>query len=213
MTGWLALILLAAAVLAAMWRFARLDSATLQLVASALLLGLAGYAWQGSPGLAGSPKAAPETEALPDTAFTQMRRDMMGQFTAAERWLTIAEGRYRRGDTAGAAAAVRAGLKRNPRDVTLWIGYGNALAAHGGGMISPAAQLAFQRAAAIAPDHPAPRFFFGLSLAQAGRLDEAERLWREVMALAPPDSPWRAQAEQQLAFVAEARRMEAQPGR
>ena len=96
MIGWLILVLLALAAFAAIWRFGRLDVAGVQLLAAALLLAMAGYAWQGRPSLAGSPKAPPEDEELPDSAFAQMRGDMLGRFDTADRWLTIAEGYQRR---------------------------------------------------------------------------------------------------------------------
>jgi cytochrome c-type biogenesis protein CcmH len=203
--GWVVLIVLALAAFVAIWRFARLDQAGVQLLASALLLAFAGYAWQGSPGLAGSPKAPPETREIPDSAFARMRQDMLGRFDTADRWLNIAEGFQRRGDTRGAAGLIRSALREHPDNAILWIGYGNALVLHSGGLITPAAQLAFERAAALAPDHPAPRFFFGLALAQSGRLDEAERIWRGLLAAAPADAPWRAQVEEQLQALEQAR--------
>lgn len=203
--GWIVLIVLALAAFAALWRFGGLDRAGLQLLTAALLLALAGYAWQGSPGLAGSPKPPPETQSVPDSAFAQMRQDMLGRFDTADRWLTIAEGFQRRGDTRGGAGLIRSALREHPDNAILWIGYGNALVVHAGGMMTPAAQLAFERAAALAPDHPAPRFFFGLALAQSGRLDEAERTWRALADSAPPDAPWRAQVEQQLQMIEQAR--------
>jgi cytochrome c-type biogenesis protein CcmH/NrfG len=205
--GWLILVLMAIAAFVAVWRFGRLDRAGLQLLAAALLLALAGYAWQGRPDLAGSPKAPPQTEAVPDSAFAQMRQDMLGRFDTADRWLTIAEGFQRRGDTRGAAGLIRSALREHPDNAILWIGYGNALVIHAGGLITPAAQLAFERAAQLAPDHPAPRFFFGLALAQSGRLDEAERVWRALIDGAPADAPWRAQVEQQLQMLEQARAM------
>ncbi|MEA3008343.1 MAG: hypothetical protein QOJ91_35 [Sphingomonadales bacterium] len=203
--GLLILVLLAAAAAFGIWRFGRLDRAGLQFVASALLLGCAGYAWQGSPGLGGSPKRPPETQDLPDTAFAGMRKDMLGRFDTADRWLTIAEGFQRRGDTRGAAGVIRSALREHPDNAILWVGYGNALVVHSGGLMSPAAQLAFERAAALAPDHPAPRFFFGLALAQSGRLDEAQKIWSDLVAKAPPDAPWRAQVEEQLRALEQAR--------
>jgi cytochrome c-type biogenesis protein CcmH len=206
--GWAILVALAAAAFAGIWRFARLDRAGLQLLASALLLALAGYAWQGSPGLAGSPKATPEAQDLPDSSFAQMRQNMLGRFDTADRWLTIAEGFQRRGDTRGAAGLIRAALREHPDNAILWIGYGNALVAHAGGLMTPAAQLAFERAEALAPDHPAPRFFFGLALAQSGRLDEAERTWRGLIDAAPKGAPWRAEVEQQLQMLEQARAMQ-----
>jgi cytochrome c-type biogenesis protein CcmH len=203
--GWLILIALALAAFAAVWRFARLDRAGVQLLAAALLLALAGYAWQGSPGLAGSSKAPPASQDLPATAFAQMRRDMLGRFDAADRWLTIAEGFQQRGDTRGAARVIRSALRAHPDNAILWIGYGDALLVHAGGLMTPAARLAFERAAQLAPGHPAPRFFYGLALAQSGQLDEAERVWRELLASAPPDAGWRAGVEAQLEQLERAR--------
>ncbi|HYE28782.1 MAG TPA: tetratricopeptide repeat protein [Allosphingosinicella sp.] len=205
--GWLILVLLAVAAFAAIWRFGRLDAAGLQLLAAALLLALAGYAWQGRPGLVGAPKAPPVTEDLPDSAFAQMRQDMLGRFDTADRWLTIAEGFQRRGDTRGGAGVIRSALREHPNNAILWVGYGNALVLHAGGLITPAAQLAFERAARLAPDHPAPRFFLGLALAQAGRLDEAERTWRALVDGAPADAPWRAEVEAQLQALERAQAM------
>jgi cytochrome c-type biogenesis protein CcmH/NrfG len=206
--AWLLLLLLALAAFAAIWRFAGLDRAGAQLLAAALLIACAGYGWQGRPGLAGRPKKPPEAQKLPDSAFAQMRQDMLGRFDTADRWLTIAEGYQRRGDTRGGAGLIRSALREHPDNSILWIGYGNALVIHADGLVTPAAQLAFERAATLAPDHPAPRFFHGLSLAQSGRLDEAERLWRALVAAAPPDAPWRPQIEQQIELLGQARAMQ-----
>ena len=70
----------------------------------------------------------------------------------------------------------------------LWVGLGNALADHAGTM-TPAAELAFARAAELAPGYPAPPFFLGLAkLARAtakGRCRAlAARSWP-----APPPTP------------------------
>jgi cytochrome c-type biogenesis protein CcmH/NrfG len=203
--GLLLLVLLAAAAGFGIWRFARLDRPGLQFLASALLLACAGYAWQGSPGMSGSPKRPPQSQDLPETAFASLRKDMLGRFDTADRWLTIAEGFQRRGDTRGAAGVIRSALREHPDNATLWVGYGNALVVHSGGLMSPAAQLAFERAAALAPDHPAPRFFFGLALAQSGRLDEARKVWSDLVAKAPADAPWRAQVDEQLRLLEQAR--------
>jgi len=211
MTGWLFVLLPALALLGILWRFARLDRNAVQFLAAALLLAMAGYAWQGHPGLAGSPKRPPEAERLPDSEFATMRQDLLGRFDTADRWLTIADSYQRRGDSRNAAGVIRAGLRAHPRDPDLWVGLGNALVIHAGGMMTPAAQLAFQRAAEIAPDHPGPKFFYGLALAQGGRFDEAERIWRDLLATAPPGAQWRAAIEERLQMMAEARAMGAAP--
>jgi cytochrome c-type biogenesis protein CcmH/NrfG len=203
--GWLFIVLLALVVLAFLWRFGRLDRSGIQFAAAALLLALAGYAWQGHPDLAGQPRRAAAHREVAPSDFSKMRRDLLGQFDTADRWLTLAESYGRAGDTQGAAEIIQAALREHPRDADLWVGLGTTLVQHGGGLMTPAAQLAFDRAAAIAPDHPAPKFFYGLALLQGGKLDAAEQVWREQLAAAPPTALWRGAIERQLQIVAQAR--------
>lgn len=203
--GWLALILLAAAAFAAIWRFGRLDRAGLQLLAAALLLAGAGYAWQGSPGLAGSPRASAERPPIPETAFVALRKDMFGQFDTADRWLSMAERYLARGDTRQGTGLIRSAIRAHPRNAILWTGYADALVLHGDGLLSPAADLAFRRAISLAPRHPGPRLFHGIALAQNGRFEEAELRWREALALSPADAPWREGLERQIEMVRQAR--------
>jgi cytochrome c-type biogenesis protein CcmH len=207
MIGWVFVIVFALAAFAALWRFGRLDRGGLQFVGAGLLLALAGYAWQGHPHLAGSPHRPPEHRGLPDSEFAKVRHQLSGRFNGADSWLTMAEMYNREGDTEGAAQIIEAGLRAHPNDADLWVGLGNALVIHGGGMMSPAAQLAFNRAAAIAPNHPGPKFFYGLALAQGGHIDEAERVWRDLLATAPPTAMWRGAIEERLQAIEQARAM------
>ena len=206
MSGWILLVVLAALVLLALWRLARLDRSGLQLVASALLLAMAGYAWQGSPGVAGHPTKPPAEAAveLPDNGLPELRRQMFGRFTTAERWLILADSYQGRGDTRSAVGAARSGIRAHPRNATLWTALGNALIAHSGGLLTPAAEFAYRRSIELAPRHPGPKFFFGLALAQNGKLDAGERLWTEALAAAPPNAPWRPLVEGQLELLRQA---------
>ena len=52
--GWLSIVLLALALVAALWPFVRRDRGALQFLVAALLLALAGYSWQGRPDQPGS---------------------------------------------------------------------------------------------------------------------------------------------------------------
>jgi cytochrome c-type biogenesis protein CcmH/NrfG len=203
--GWILMLLFGLAVLGALWRFGRFDRTALQLLGAALLVAMAGYAWQGRPGLPGKPVPPPVRQDLPDTAFAETREGMLGQVDAASRWLTIADMYHRLGDTQSAAGAIRAGLKGRPNDADLWVGLGNALVVHADGMMTPAAELAFQRASKLAPDHPGPKFFYGLALAQGGKFDEAETMWRNLLVGAPADAEWRPMVEQRLAMLAQAK--------
>lgn len=205
MTGWLAILLLALLTLAGLWRFVGRDPGAFQFVGAALLLALAGYAWQGRPGLAGAPKPPAARQAVPDSAFADLRSDLMGRFNNAAAWLNVAESYQRGGDTQSGVDIIRSALRQSPRNADLWVGLGNALVLHADGLMTPAAELAFNRAAQIAPDHPGPRFFYGLALAQGGRYDEAEQSWRALLASAPPTATWRGAIEQQLEALAQAR--------
>ena len=208
--GWLILLLLAAALFAALWRFARLEKGALQLVAAGLLLAMAGYAWQGRPGLVGAPVPPPERQRLPDTAFAGTRQAILGRFDTADRWLTIADSYHRSGKTEDAVKVMRSAIRAHPGNVDLWIGLGNALVVHGGGM-SPAAELAFRRADEISPNNPATGFFYGLALVQSGRVEEAERVWRAILPRIPAQVSWRPMVEERLAVIDQLRRMGALP--
>ena len=205
--GWAIMIALALLTAAGLGYFLRRDTGALQFLAAALLLALAGYSWQGRPGLEGAPKRPPERRERPDTEFAKARGDMLGRFDRASFWLNISDGFQRRGDTASAAQVLETAVRRNPRDPDLWVGLGSALVTHGGGMMNPAAQLAFSRAARLAPGHPGPPFFYGLALAQGGNYDEAERIWRRLVAEAPADANYRRLIEERLQALDEARAM------
>lgn len=210
--GWVIMVVLALALVAGLWPFIGKDKGALQFLGAAILLALAGYAWQGRPDLPGSPKAPPARIRQDDSEFARMRQDMMGRFNRSAAWLTLAEGYQRRGDTQGGAQIIQSALRDAPQDADLWVGLGNALVVHNGGMMSPAAQLAFQRAQRIAPDHPGPRFFYGLALAQGGNYDQAEQIWRELLQAAPADASYRATIQERLDALQQARQMGEIPG-
>jgi cytochrome c-type biogenesis protein CcmH len=203
--GWLLLLALSLVLLIALWKFGKFDRAALQLLGAAILLAMAGYAWQGRPGLRAAPVPPPAKVDLPDSEFAGSREAMLGRFDSAARWLTLAESYQRGGDTQNAVGIIRAGLRKSPNDADLWVGLGNALVIHADGMMTPSAELAFRRASEIAPEHPGPKFFYGLALAQGGKLDDAERIWRDLLSTAPPQAEWRGMVEERLAMLAQAR--------
>ena len=207
MMGWVVFLILAAALLALLWRFAGFRGALLQITTAAVLLAMAGYAWQGRPALEASPAAARGRQKLPETAFAALRGEFFERFTSSSRWLIIADSYQRRGNTGAAVGIIRAGLRESPRDAARWTGLGNALVLHGGGVMNPAAELAYRRAGALAPDHPAPPFFYGLSLIQSGQIVEGEAVWRRILADAPADASWRPVIADRLALIDQLRLM------
>ena len=200
MSGLLIAVLLALTVLGAMW-LAGLRGPLLMLAGAALAFGGAGYALQGRPDLPGDPRQSARAGETVD--LSELRTTLMGSFTGSERWLNLADSYARRGKSEEAVRLLSAQVRRHPRDYALWVGLGNALVEHGGS-VSPAARLAFERADALAPNHPAPRFFLGLAEARSGNPVEASRQWKELLASAPADAGWRPMVEQALVAIGQA---------
>ena len=199
--GWLFLFGFALIVLAVLWRFAGMRGSALELLGAALLLGVTGYAWQGTPGLPGKPTPPPAEARQPDSRFATERTQFLDRFGSDAQVLDAADAMHRQGLEAYGIALIRGALDKHPNSADLWVGMGNALTLYANGMITPAAQLAFERAARIAPDHPGPPYFMGLAYAQAGQTERAAAIWRALLARAPASATWRANVEQRLAEV------------
>lgn len=202
MTGWIIAFGLAALAFGALLLVGRIPKSTRELTAAALLLGLAGYAWQGNPGQAGAPRTVAKAQGEGfDEDLAERRRGLAERFGPAAQWMMLSDGLARQGKTREAANVLLSGLRDSPDDANLWLGLGNALVAHQGGVISPGAEFAYRRALAIDPQGPAPRYFYGLALARAGQLQAARDLWAPLAASAPPDSQVRAELESNIARI------------
>lgn len=178
----------------------RVRGAPLTAAAAALLLGGAGYALQGSPGIPMAP--AQSMDGRDYFPLTQARHAFFGDFTPAETWLRMSEALERDGQSEDAVGILVNAVKRYPGDPQLWIGLGNALVDHAHG-ITPAAELAYKRAEAVAPGHPAAPFFYGLALARSGDRDDAIKLWTKILVNAPNDASWTPLVEQGVAALSE----------
>ena len=197
MSGWIALFILIALTVGVLWLL-RLRGPMLQLAGAALLFGAAGYAILGRPSLPSAPQANQQREA--SVPLANLRHAFFGRFGPTEHWLLISDSYARRGRTREAAGVLESAVREHPGDPILWVGLGNALADHSK-MITPASDLAFRRAIELAPDHPAPRFFYGLALARSGNGENALALWRQILAEAPADASWRPVVEDAVAAI------------
>jgi len=169
-------------------------------VGAALLAGLAGYAAQGRPGLAGAPRyAIPEPTFENPAALVQARISLSGRpGLPSDPMLLMADGYVRNGQFADAAAILRTAVEKDPNNAEDWLALGNALVAHAEGMLSPSALYAYRKAAEAAPQAPGPPWFLGLALAQSGQFDQARAIWAQLLAQAPQDAPWRADLAEKL---------------
>jgi cytochrome c-type biogenesis protein CcmH len=169
-------------------------------IGAALLLGIAGYGLQASPGLPGSPKPPAETVSGDAGSMVEARRLLQGEGAAlGDDRVVIADALARHGQYANAAAMLRAAVEKNPHNAEAWLALANALVSHADGLLSPASLFAFRKAGEAEPDHPGPPFFLGLALAQSGRLGEARALWAELLERSASDAPWRPDLEARLA--------------
>ena len=202
MTGWIIAGGLSVLLMVALILIGRIPRPAWEITAAALLLGLAGYAWQGRPALDGAPrKAAKLSDAKFDEDLAEQRRGMAERYGPAGQWLLLSDGLGRQGKTKEAANVLLSGLKQTPDDPNLWLGMGNALIAHAGGVVSPGADFAFRRAMALDPQAPAPRYFYGLALARAGQFQAARELWAPLAESAPKDSKIREELESNIARI------------
>jgi cytochrome c-type biogenesis protein CcmH len=195
--GWLILLLLIAGCLGLLWLLG-VRGGLLTAGAAALLLGGAGYALQGRPGLSGAP--APGSEVADIFPLTEARHAFYGNFTPAESWLRISEALARDGKSEDAIGILTNAVHRYPGDAQLWIGLGNALVDHSRGL-TPPAELAYQRAAEVSPGYPGPHFFYGLALARSGDRAGALAEWKQILATAPQNASWRPLVEQGVAAL------------
>lgn len=167
-----------------------MNGRTLFAVAAALAVAGVGYALTGSPG---QPSAPAPVKAV-DPKFTpeaeKASKELLENFGDVRAWLTLTDFLIREGRTETAVTALESGLDAIPGSADLWVQLGIALVAHANGEVVPAARLAFDRAARLEPDHPAPGYFLGLAWMQSGDVDKALGSWEALKARSAPDAPW-----------------------
>jgi cytochrome c-type biogenesis protein CcmH len=100
-----------------------------------------------------------------------------------------------------AAKARRKAISLLGATSTREVDLGEALTAAANGVISEEAQAAFNRAIALDAGNFKAQFYLGLAAEQDGNAAEAARLWRALIAKAPPDAPWLTVVRQSLARV------------
>jgi cytochrome c-type biogenesis protein CcmH len=191
MIGWLGVLALALAAFALAAFVLRLPREGWAVFGAILLFGMAGYAWQGSPGQASSPKA--KTLQAPESGeeMVEARRAFFDPVSPKPNWLMLADGYARRGRFDDAAKALRGGLAREPNHLEGWLALGMTLVGHSDGNVTPAASYAYSQARQIDPDNPAADLFLGFSYAQSGQIRAARSVWGSLLERAPEDAPWR----------------------
>jgi cytochrome c-type biogenesis protein CcmH len=190
MSGWIVFAALALASGLLLWRTG-FPLRLWTVPATALMLGAAGYAWQGSPGLAGQPVAGVRQGGESDPALINLRDTMFGRFGFNAQYFAAADAMTRAGSSGSAATVMLGGVRKSPRDAALWTWLGLTLAENDGNQVSPASDFAFRRAEALGPEHPGPRFFHGLALVRQGEFEKARPFWARAVELTPQKASYR----------------------
>jgi cytochrome c-type biogenesis protein CcmH len=173
------------------------------LFGAALVFGLTGYVWQGSPEQPSSPKPEQKREQESGEVMIGARETLFPQTVQKPSYLITADGFARRGQFADAAGFLRQGLRDNPKHAEGWLALGMALVEHADGNVTPAALDAYQRASAINPDNPAPEFFLGAAYLRGQQFREARAVWAALLKRTPENAPWRTDLEQRVAALDE----------
>lgn len=189
--SWLPIIGLALVVFVVAAFLLKLPRSSWTILGAALLFGLAGYAIEGSPGQAGSPRDAARMQAESGELIVAARREFFGKGQLPSRWVVTADGFARRGDFTQASGLYSNATEENPTDTEAWLGLGIALVEHAEGNLTPAALHAFEKAAALSPENGGARYFLGLAWLRAGEVGRTRELWAEALEAAPPEAEWR----------------------
>jgi len=171
-----------------------------------LLIAIPFYALVGSPGLPGEPFASRATVGGEPTSIApliaRIERHLEEKPNDGRGWEVIAPVYMQLQRFEDAAKARRNALILLGATAQREADLGAALAMAAGGVVTADSKAAFERAAAIEPGHVQATFFLGIAARQDGRDAEAARIWRDLIAKAPPNAPWLPMVREQLAHVA-----------
>lgn len=161
----------------------------------ALAISLAAYSYTGSPHLPDQPRAerAAQTEANPDLAnlVGQVEKQLEKRPNDLRGWSVLGPAYMRLRRFGDAAHAFRRAVALSPKDADLQTSLGEALTMSEAGLVSADAHAAFDAALGINPNHAKARFYLAIAAYQDGRKQEAITRWKELLADAPANAPWR----------------------
>lgn len=197
MTAWLVFGALALILLVAAW-FTKMPKGGMTMVATAIALAGAGYVTQGQPGLAASPaKAVANDEGELAAALIDLRDLMDRNFGVHKASLILSDAALRRGDYAMAVAAIEGGLKQYPGNDELLNARAMVLFLAADANLTPAVELAFEKAKA-SKWHPGPYYFEGLAHLSDRKPELTLPLWETAMTRGTPKGEWRTPVQAQL---------------
>ena len=163
------------------------------------------YARLGQPAMPDAPlasrKVAPESAGGIDAAVAAVEARLAAKPDDGKGWAVIAPVYMRLERYSDAAHAYAEALRLLGEDPSRRAGYGEALVAVAGGVVTGEARQAFDRALAEQSGQPQARFYVALAAEQDGKKDEAIQDYQSLIADSPPDAPWRSVVSARLAAL------------
>jgi cytochrome c-type biogenesis protein CcmH len=153
-----------------------------------------GYIALGSPGLPGQPLAERNDPSLQNRSIASLVAQVEGHLERnpedGRGWEVVAPVYMRLGRYDDAVKARRNALRILGTNAEREADYGEALVGAANGIVTADARAAFERAMKHDSDHVRARFYVGLAAEQDGNRDQAAKIFRELLARAPPGASW-----------------------
>lgn len=173
------------------------------------------YLTIGSPGLPGEPLASRVQPAAEGGSIQAMIAEVENHVAHnpgdAKGWEVLAPVYMRLGRYDDAVRAWRHVIDLRGSSAEREANYGEAMVAAANGVVTADAKAAFDRAIALDKDNPMARYYMGMAAEQDGRRADAEKIWNDLIASAPPGAPWIAVVRNALARNAPATAPQAPP--
>jgi cytochrome c-type biogenesis protein CcmH len=152
------------------------------------------YLALGSPQLPGEPLAmrlrAPNGNRPIESLIVQVENHVEQNPDDGRGWEVLAPVYMRLGRFDDAVRAWRNVIRLNGSNATREADFGEAQVAAANGVVTADAKAAFERALAADGKNVMARFYMGMAADQDGRRADADKIWRELLASAPPGAPW-----------------------
>jgi len=152
------------------------------------------YLALGSPQLPGEPLAmrlrAPNGNRPIESLIVQVENHVGQNPDDGRGWEVLAPVYMRLGRFDDAVRAWRNVIRLNGSNATREADFGEAQVAAANGVVTADAKAAFERALAADGKNVMARFYMGMAADQDGRRADADKIWRELLASAPPGAPW-----------------------
>ncbi len=153
------------------------------------------YLMLGSPDIPGAPLAerlSAQTEASRsiEALVAQVEAHVERNPNDGRAWEVLAPVYMRIGRYDDAVKAWANAIQLNGSSASREADYGEALVAAANGVVTVDAKAAFERALALDNQDVMARFYMGMAADQDGRRAEAEAIWNDLLAHAPPGAPW-----------------------